>query len=963
MADEVNIDLLQDAKQKLGHETLDTSGMLMLADSLFVATETTARCVPCLVLLGQVAKRLYAAGEVVKASAVRERVKTVSLAHAKTLVQVEQFDPADCKGLAKVLKGFDEHALARRLLEKVRASYPHDIKAAQQLSLCTYKDEELPPDSRLHDALAILEAEPLHLRDVTCIDPETLGQGGAISKRRWERSGQIEDLYTALHFYQTGWTKNQRKDMGYCGVNAAYILDLLAHQACIVAAREKVIIRHADEFVGQARQLRETMKQRLPVLAAEKAQEAQEEGNPEDDPTKQWWYLVTMAEVAFGLKEWSEVESWLQRARNVGHDEWELQTAVKQLVAIARLQGVLPPKEKSNPDTWAPTWKALSALLGEATEQALTCHRGKVGLALSGGGFRASLFHLGVLARLAEVDALRSVEALSTVSGGSIVGAHYYLALRNLLMSKRDNELTREDYIALVREMKRQFLKGVQKNLRTRVLANLSANLRMLFSSYGRSNRMGELYEKHLYRPITGKHNRMQDLLIHPKSNEGGAGQKDTTDKTFKPKFSNWRRRAKVPILLLNATSLNSGHSWHFTASWMGEPPGLLGSEVDLNARYRRLYYHQAPNQKLQDYPLGYAVAASACVPGLFDPLVLDGLYPGRTVRLVDGGVHDNQGVAGLLDEGCTLILCSDASGQMEDQSVPPDGVLSVPLRSNSILMDRVREAQYQDLRSRAEGHALAGLFFIHLKQGLSVSPIDWVNCDDPSPEAMQFTATEYGIDRDIQARLAAIRTDLDSFTEVEAYALMLSGYLMTEHELKCLDKEHKKAGGTDEWGGFQISAPRGEWKFLELEQIMRKPRNSTDLRRRDLDKQLAAGAALVGKVWKLVPALKATLIIGALAGLSLAICFIVSNWHEKLDLPSFSVGGVAITVLLLVIGSAFPMMKWLDPQSAARSWVFKAGLAIFGFFASNIHVKVFDPFYLWRGKLDRLFKLPEGER
>ena len=30
---------------------------------------------------------------------------------------------------------------------------------------------------------------------------------------------------------------------------------------------------------------------------------------------------------------------------------------------------------------------------------------GKVGLALSGGGFRASLFHLGVLARLAELDA------------------------------------------------------------------------------------------------------------------------------------------------------------------------------------------------------------------------------------------------------------------------------------------------------------------------------------------------------------------------------------------------------------------------------------------------------------------------------------------------------------------------------------------------------------------------------
>ena len=48
-----------------------------------------------------------------------------------------------------------------------------------------------------------------------------------------------------------------------------------------------------------------------------------------------------------------------------------------------------------------------------------------LGLALSGGGFRASFFHIGVLARLAELDLLRRVEALSTVSGGSIVGALY----------------------------------------------------------------------------------------------------------------------------------------------------------------------------------------------------------------------------------------------------------------------------------------------------------------------------------------------------------------------------------------------------------------------------------------------------------------------------------------------------------------------------------------------------------
>ncbi len=47
--------------------------------------------------------------------------------------------------------------------------------------------------------------------------------------------------------------------------------------------------------------------------------------------------------------------------------------------------------------------------------------RKKLGLALSGGGFRASLFHIGVLARLAELDQLKDIEVISTVSGGSIL--------------------------------------------------------------------------------------------------------------------------------------------------------------------------------------------------------------------------------------------------------------------------------------------------------------------------------------------------------------------------------------------------------------------------------------------------------------------------------------------------------------------------------------------------------------
>jgi len=34
---------------------------------------------------------------------------------------------------------------------------------------------------------------------------------------------------------------------------------------------------------------------------------------------------------------------------------------------------------------------------------------------------------------------------------------------------------------------------------------------------------------------------------------------------------------------VLNATTINTGHNWQFTASWMGEPPGNILADIDVN--------------------------------------------------------------------------------------------------------------------------------------------------------------------------------------------------------------------------------------------------------------------------------------------------------------------------------------------------------------------------------------------
>src|SRR5216684_2980294 len=50
----------------------------------------------------------------------------------------------------------------------------------------------------------------------------------------------------------------------------------------------------------------------------------------------------------------------------------------------------------------------------------------QIGLALSGGGSRAIAFHLGCLRALSRLGLLDRVAILSTVSGGSVIGAYFH---------------------------------------------------------------------------------------------------------------------------------------------------------------------------------------------------------------------------------------------------------------------------------------------------------------------------------------------------------------------------------------------------------------------------------------------------------------------------------------------------------------------------------------------------------
>jgi hypothetical protein len=424
----------------------------------------------------------------------------------------------------------------------------------------------------------------------------------------------------------------------------------------------------------------------------------------------------------------------------------------------------------------------------------------------------------------------------------------------------------------------------------------------------------------------------------------------------FKPRYDNWRRNAKVPDLVLNATTLNTGRNWQFTASWMGEPPSRLDAEIGGNYLLRRMYHTEAPRLRDKwgvwfrrpfaplDYRairVGQAVAASSCVPGLFEPLVLSDLFDGKTVRLVDGGVYDNQGVASLLEQDCNVMIVSDASGQMEAQDIPSGSRLGVPLRSFSVSMARSRQAQFSELDARRRSGLLKGLMFLHMRKDLDADALDWRECQDPfeasaeaRPAARRGILTSYGLSKEIQRLLSAIRTDLDSFTEVEAFALMTSGYLQADAEMSKLP-------------GVTAAPPAAEpWRFLGIQALLSLGKGYDDLKN-----HLRVGRLTAGKVWLLDPALK---LIGAVI-LAAALCGLVwAGWTYR-AVTLLTVGALGLLAGTLVLGAFFPhFMRFVRYKQTFRDAGLRGLLGVALALGFKFHRRFLDRHFLKLGSLSR---------
>jgi predicted acylesterase/phospholipase RssA len=691
--------------------------------------------------------------------------KSKNVKRARSFLGGADIPFAEADALWRALMRSNELALARMVLQRMRlepntviGGVPGDKairdEQCRQEALLTSKDVEINPADR-HDLAITLLDNRFDLKSPKLDgDAETLGIAGGICKRKWNDLGQFADLKRAVGFYERGATGDLGQD-AYAQINAAFLEDVLA------ATGDDPLIRH-----GRAKVLRERIVKELGAVDS-------------------WWNAASRAEAYFGLGDYAAAIGELNRVKGQ-RVPWELQTTAQQLAHLAHLLHGPRPFDKAEIKDF------FEALLPGANDAVRSVSVGKIGLALSGGGFRASFFHLGVMAFLAERNVLRNIDVLSCVSGGSIVGASYWLALRARL--KDSSPMTHDGYLLLVRDLIRNFQDSVAGNLRRQVQPSIpQAIWGFLTGMKGVMDpeKTAPVLERLFYAPKWQGNSpiHMHDLVFTPADHDPVLTGSDS----FNPSNHNWLRAHKVPALILNATTVNTGHAWQFTSTWMGEAPWSIYQAADSVRRLQWSNYNVAAGWKIE---LGRAVASSACVPGVFAPLQLDAKFEDKDIRvsLVDGGVFDNQGTVSLLASSCNVLLVSDACGQLMLEKAPPRGFLGLPkfaMRAMDTLMERVRLANFADLDARRRSSLLRGLMFLHMKSGLDAD-VERLSFSQDTYQLKRQRLSPSGVRKDFQQALAELRTDLDDFSPDESSALMACGYQMAsygfERDLKKFD-------------------------------------------------------------------------------------------------------------------------------------------------------------------------------
>ncbi len=351
----------------------------------------------------------------------------------------------------------------------------------------------------------------------------------------------------------------------------------------------------------------------------------------------------------------------------------------------------------------------------DSSEESSTSARKGWALCLSGGGYRAALFHVGAMRRLNECGLLGQLDLVSSVSGGSILAAH----LARVLSPWPEVGKEVADWTQRVAAPFQAFCRV---DIRTPALmASLLHPWRCLTEGLDPAQ-----LETAYCRLLNNA--RLSELPEHPR-------------------------------FVFCATEILTGTLWRF--------------ERDQISTWRTRRLKPGP-----DDTVARAVAASSCFPPLFAPMpptreqgrirditLDDGrILAANDLRLSDGGLYDNLGIQPAIKHHRVLLI---SDGGVTFDFVPSRGLLARNQRFIQVIGQQVANLRWREFHSlRNQGKILGGY---------------WSLSGNDSPESRaRGYSNEFA--REV---IATIRTDLNSFTAVEAGVLENHGYWQAESTLR----------------------------------------------------------------------------------------------------------------------------------------------------------------------------------
>lgn len=272
----------------------------------------------------------------------------------------------------------------------------------------------------------------------------------------------------------------------------------------------------------------------------------------------------------------------------------------------------------------------------------------KIALSLSGGGARAVGFHLGTLDYLHRVNLLQHVHILSTVSGGTLVGASYVLSLEEDI-----------DFQDLFYDFFEFFPNA---NMFEGILAII--NRKRLPTKASRRNfstAFAEMYHEEFF-----AHYFPRPFLGEIDTREGSS-------------------RHHLEDVIFNATEFKTGIAFRFQKS-----------QHDCKIGNGNIWINEAQANEMR---IADVVSASSCIPGGFEPFRFPqefhwpetyhygektgsgfgrvrlesaaGQSDSQAVALMDGGVYDNQGITSVLLAISRRIAATDTNFESEEYHDP----------------------------------------------------------------------------------------------------------------------------------------------------------------------------------------------------------------------------------------------------------------------------------------------------